>query len=528
MQVSQPVFPVLWLSALLCGLCGHAQAADLRIDGSSTVYPITIAIAGKWAQSGHPKLAVAQNGSGAGIKLLIAGTIPFADSSRAMSKAEIETATAHGIEIIEVPIAMDGITVVVNVDNAFLTAITTQQLKAIWNPASSITTWSQVAPEYPAQTISLFRPGNNSGTLEYFTSVIMGKAGAIRQDALADEDFSVLTQGVIANRYALSFCGWAYARANAGMLRAVPIDNGSGPQSPNRDSIISGAYPLSRPLFIYLNKAALAQTEVGDFVTFYLAQVAQVAEEVGYVPLPEALYQRIRDRVAKGIVGSPFSLAPKGTSIEKAINGDFTPAATAVLTSATAVSAAVTTSEPRNAPPAASALPEPRSDVASPADAGLSRALINRLRDASLTLARLSLDPSATVDELLRADAEERSALNDLRLAAPQAGSLTLAQAIGSTSAAVNPQGFSNLVDRLHLRPGATMALSEAELAGFKHDLRDIHDEALRHQLSISLSQVSTENLPAFVESVSRMESSASWSAIDVVHCYALGEWTLQ
>ena len=288
--------------------------------------------------------------------------------------------------------------------------------------------------------------------MEYFTSVVIGHAGAIRKDAFADEDFSVLTQGVIANHYALSFCGWAYARANAGMLRQVPLDNGSGPKEPSRDAIVSGVYPLSRPLFIYLNKAALSRPELNDFVTFYMSQVAAVAEEVGYVTLPDATYDRIRDRIARRVGGSCYASAPKGTPVDKALDGAFTPVAAApsaasASASAPATTPAATAATASPATPVAAvegsahdtgAAPGPAATRSEPTaalsegEARQRRALLARVRDASLTLARLSLDQDATMGDIDRAEQDARSAIEAFRTASSPGSAnpgMTLAQA---------------------------------------------------------------------------------------------------
>jgi phosphate transport system substrate-binding protein len=388
---------MLRLVAILVIASTRVAAADaFAIEGSSTVYPITAAIAERWAAAGHAKPSIAQNGSGAGIKQLIAGEIPIADASRSITEAEIAQAKARGIDIIELPIACDGITVIVNARNTFAGEITLDELKAAWAPKSAVRTWADIRQGWPAKPVAFFASGGNSGTREFFTKTVTKTDMALREDAATNEDFSVLVQGVIANPDALSFCGWAYYQANAGMLRAVPVDAGKGPIAPSREAILGGSYaPLSRPLFIYASKNELARPEVAAFVDFYLEQAAKASEEVGYVALTPAMYAKVRERYDHRVSGSVFASAPKGAPLESLLAG-------------------LDTRAPAPEPAAA---PQPAPSSWSPPTAAKLHEEIDRLRDRSLALARVSLDAGSSLQDLERATKEAAQASDDLQAA---------------------------------------------------------------------------------------------------------------
>jgi phosphate transport system substrate-binding protein len=415
MPEEQPVM-VRVVAVLFALSAGVAASDSISIEGSSTVYPITTAVAEQWAAAGHVRPAIAQNGSGAGIKQLVAGEIPIADASRSITEAEVAAAKEHGIEIIELPIAADGITVIVNARNTFAGEITIDELKAAWAPKSSVKSWSDIRAGWPAAKVAFFASGGNSGTREFFTKVVTKTDMALRDDATTNEDFAVLVQGVIADANALSFCGWAYYQQNAGMLRAVPVDAGKGPIAPSREAILGGSYaPLSRPLFIYVSKGALSRPEVAGFIDFYLDHVARAAEEVGYVALTPAMYAKVRERFERRVTGSTFARATKGAPMESVLTGALDGANQPEVKPAPVPVAAPA---PSWTPPAASRLHE----------------LNDRLRDRALALARISLDPATSLQDLERATKEAAAASDDLRAALggnPRGAAMTIAEAEG-------------------------------------------------------------------------------------------------
>lgn len=402
--------PLLWC------LAATVPASDaLTIEGSSTVYPITEAIAEAWAATGHLRPAVAQNGSGAGITQLLAGQIAIADASRCIQAAELAKAQARGIGIIELPIACDGITVVVNAHNQFISELTVDELRALWQPHSTIRTWADLRPGWPAERIVFYASGGNSGTREFFTKAITHSDMALRDDCATDENFSVLIQGVIGNPNAITFCGWAYYQNNASMVRAIPVDAGKGPIAASKSAIIEGTYqPLSRPLFIYVRQDALATPAVRDFLAFYLAQVPHVAEEVGYVALTPQAYALVKDRLTSQHTGSAFVHAAPGAPILQTLQ-------------------AATQAADAPAPVASASASAPTSAAATPPRAGSEevRALIAHLRDRSLELARASMDDGSSLDDLARAARaaqEAETALANAVASSAHGGATTLAE----------------------------------------------------------------------------------------------------
>lgn len=294
--------------ALLATACSGAKTAEpssntpalkgeIKIDGSSTVGPISIAVAEEFQKANKEvKVNVGISGSGAGITKLLAGEIDIADSSRKMKAEEFEKGKTAGLEAVELPVAYDGITVVVNKENAFLECITVAELKQIWNKDSTVKLWSEVNPAWPAEEIKLFGPGSTDGTFEYFTEHVNGKAKQSRTDYTASEDDNVLVNGVSGNKGSMGYFGYAYYKENASKLKAVKIDGGKGCVAPDLRTIQDGSYPISREIFIYPTKKALARPEVNAFVTYYLTNGAQFAEMAGYVALQESVY---KDGLAK-------------------------------------------------------------------------------------------------------------------------------------------------------------------------------------------------------------------------------------
>lgn len=267
-------------------------SGEVRIDGSSTVFPITEAVAEEFlATNPDVKVPVGVSGTGGGFKKFIAKEIDIADASRGIKDEEATAAKDAGISYLELKVAFDGLTVVVNKENTWATTLTVDQLKAMWNKDSTVKTWADVNPEWPAEEIKFYAPGTDSGTFEYFTEAINKEKGNIRPDFVASEDDNVLVQGVAGDKNGIAFFGYAYYEENIDKLAEVAVDNGSGPVVPTYETIKDGTYaPLSRPLYLYVNEEALARPEVKGFLRFYMENAADLVDEVGYVALPAEDY----------------------------------------------------------------------------------------------------------------------------------------------------------------------------------------------------------------------------------------------
>ncbi|MFZ4439433.1 MAG: PstS family phosphate ABC transporter substrate-binding protein [Syntrophales bacterium] len=302
------------------------SAADKRIaiDGSSTVYPITEAVAEEFQKSkkGELKVTVGISGTGGGFKKFCRGEIDISDASRPILKKEIDACKEQNIEYIELPIAYDGLAVLVNTKNDWTKTMTVADLKKIWEPAAQgkVMTWKDVRPEWPDAKLKLFGPGADSGTFDYFTEAINGKSKASRGDFTASEDDNVLVQGIAGDKNALGYFGLAYYEENKGKLHVVPIVNPALGKAitPSLQTVMDGTYaPLSRPLFIYISKKSLAKPEVKEFVEFYLKNAASLTKQVKYVPLPVNAYKLATERFAKQKTGSMFGGEEKiGMKIE--------------------------------------------------------------------------------------------------------------------------------------------------------------------------------------------------------------------
>ncbi|RAU83965.1 PstS family phosphate ABC transporter substrate-binding protein [Pontibacter arcticus] len=298
---------ILSCAALLTACNGGNQdsnnpdmAGNIHIDGSSTVYPITEAVAEEFRlEAGNVKVTVGVSGTGGGMKKFTRGEIDIVNASRSMNEAEASLAKENNITYIELPVAYDGLTVVVNPENNWVKDITVAELKKIWEPEAQgkIKKWNQIRPEWPDKEIHLYGAGVESGTYDYFTEAIVGKSHSSRGDYTASEDDNVLVQGVSTDPNALGFFGYAYYEENKAKLKVVPVDdendaNGKGAILPSLENVKNGSYaPLSRPLFIYVNSKAAVRPEVDSFVNFYLEAAAELSEEVGYIPMPAALYK---------------------------------------------------------------------------------------------------------------------------------------------------------------------------------------------------------------------------------------------
>ena len=281
----------------------------IRIVGSSTVFPISQAMAEEFmkANSGV-NITVGESGTSGGFKKFIKGEVEIADASRPIDEKEIASLKEAGIEFIEIPVAFDGLSVVVNKDNTWVDHLTVEELKKMWAPDSKVNNWKDVRAGFPDQELKLYGAGTDSGTFEYFTEAIVGKKKASRSDYTGSEDDNQLVQGVKGDKGALGYFGFAYYVENKDSLKIVKIDGGKGPIEPTADTINTGTYaPLSRPLFIYINKKALDNPTVKKFLDFYLGEGKELISSVGYVPLPEEAYTMGKDRIANAVTGSLFS-----------------------------------------------------------------------------------------------------------------------------------------------------------------------------------------------------------------------------
>ncbi|MEO1592966.1 MAG: PstS family phosphate ABC transporter substrate-binding protein, partial [Cyanobacteria bacterium J06632_22] len=289
---------------------GAGIEGDILIDGSSTVFPISEAMAEEFmlANPGS-RVTVGVSGSGGGFKKFCAGETDISNASRQIKDEEIETCEAAGIEFIEVPVAYDGITVVANPDNDWAQCLTVDQLTTMWSPDSegSVDNWSQVDASFPDQPLSLYGPGTDSGTFDYFTDEVNGEEGASRGDYTASEDDNVIVQGVQGDAGGLGYFGYAYYEENQDSLKAIAIENEDGTCiEPTFEAIADGSYnPMSRPLFFYVKKEAYdTKPQVAAFVDYKLdAANAALIGEAGYIPFPEDVLAESKARVSEGKLG---------------------------------------------------------------------------------------------------------------------------------------------------------------------------------------------------------------------------------
>ena len=378
---------------ILCIPTAFTEDSPILIDGSSTVYPITAAM-GHAFEAAFPgtKVTARFSGSSSGFRKLTSGEIAISGASRPIKSSELETAAARGIELIELPVAYDGITVVINKNNSFLNEISVSELQKIWQPESTMKTWADVRSSWPAQPIKLFGPGKDSGTFEYFTKSIVGKAHASRTDVVESEDDGQLVQGVVADDYAIGYFGWAYYLENQAMLKPVAIaTKNNDAVMPSHESILDGSYqPLSRPIFIYVNKAALTHSDVRNFVNYYLNNAPSIVEQVGYVPLGDRNYQLVKDRFQARTTGSVFTGRKGKVDVYKILKS-----ADAESTSSTQQLAAPSQPKPI-ATAQARALPIPAPLPA----AGTFSTRIDDLRDACLGLSQKALSDRTTLEEI--------------------------------------------------------------------------------------------------------------------------------
>lgn len=322
--ISSRLMAAMLVAAGLLGLAGTARAQTIKIDGSSTVYPITEAVAEDFqAKNKGVKVTVGISGTGGGMKKFVRGDIDIADASRPIKSAEMEECKKNGISFIELPVAFDALTVVVNPQNDWAKELTVADLKKIWEPAAQgkVMTWKDVRPEWPATPLKLYGPGADSGTFEYFTEAVVGKAKSSRTDYTPSEDDSVLVQGVAGDKGALGYFGYAYYAENKDKLKAAAIVNPKTTKAvlPSTETVEDGTYfPLARPIFIYVNLKSLDRTEVQKFVEFYLSEGADKVTKVKYVALPSKAYKiglkHLKEKRTGTLFGSGETI---GLSIEE-------------------------------------------------------------------------------------------------------------------------------------------------------------------------------------------------------------------
>jgi phosphate transport system substrate-binding protein len=268
--------------------------AQITIDGSSTVYPITLAVAEEFnIDNPDAQISVAFSGTGGGFKKFCAGETQINNASRPIKEEEAALCAEAGIEFTEFQVAIDGLTVVVNPENDWATCVTAEQLKSLWQPEPTASTWADLNPDWPADTISLYGPGTDSGTFDYFTEAIVGEAGSSRSDYFPSEDDTTLVQGVEGDKNALGYFGFAYYLEEGSKLKALEIDGGNGCVAPTAETVADGSYaPLSRPLFIYVSNNAMTENpNLVSFVEYFLSEDArEFISDTGYVVMPEDVY----------------------------------------------------------------------------------------------------------------------------------------------------------------------------------------------------------------------------------------------
>lgn len=308
MNRHKPISFAVPLTALLLAACGGdagnetmALSGRVQIDGSSTVFPIAEAVAEEF-QIAHAnvRVTVGVSGSGGGFKRFCAGETDLSNASRPIRESEVADCEAAGIHFSEISVAWDGLSIIANPANDFVTCLTTAELGRIWAPNSTVRTWRDVRPSWPAEEIQLYGPGTDSGTFDYFTETINGESGASRADFQASEDDNILVQGVAGDRYSLGYFGYAYYAENAERLKLIQVDGGDGCVAPTSETIENGTYsPLSRPLFVYVSHAALARPEVRAYVDFLLDEADMLVPATGYNALTPEQYAQERAVIAE-------------------------------------------------------------------------------------------------------------------------------------------------------------------------------------------------------------------------------------
>ncbi len=301
------ILPTAFGLACALAACGGASDArnglrgEVREDGSSTLYPVAVAVAEQFGRA-YPgvRVSVGVSGTGGGIRRLCSDQIDLANASRAMTPDEATSCRARGVEVIEIPLALDGVTVVARRDSEFLDCLSVEELARLWQPGSAVELWSDLRPDFPESEVHLFGAGSSSGTYDFFTEQIVGSTRASRTDFQASEDDNVIVTSVAGDAQALGFFGYVYFAANAERLRAVAIDDGSGCVRPSPATIADGSYaPLVRTLYLYLNTSSLERPAVQRYVEFLLERVERLVADVGYVALPSAAYAESSARLGR-------------------------------------------------------------------------------------------------------------------------------------------------------------------------------------------------------------------------------------
>ncbi len=307
------VFLILIFAAVAAGCINNSEpnkglSGEIMVDGSSTVYPITEAVAEEFQSSNQGvRVTVGISGTGGGFKKFCAGETDINDASRPIKQEELDRCSKKGIEFIELPVAFDGISVVVNPENTWVECLTVEELKRIWAPESKVKTWKDIRPDWPDNEIFLVGADTDSGTFDYFTKAIVGKEHSSRSDYTPSSDDNVLVQAVAGEKNALGYFGYAYYAENQDKLKLIAIDNGRGCIKPTPETIKNGTYqPLSRPLFIYIKKTSLEKPQVKAFLEYYLAHAKTLTKDVGYTPLPEKAYELALKRLENKKTGSIF------------------------------------------------------------------------------------------------------------------------------------------------------------------------------------------------------------------------------
>jgi phosphate transport system substrate-binding protein len=332
----QPI-PVLLVVLSMAGACsggtpgpGGSRADGLvRVDGSSTVFPVTEAVAEEFQNAGGARVTVGISGTGGGFQKFCRGETDISDASRPIRAQELDVCRAAGIDFIELPVAYDGLAVVVNPRNTWAAHMTVAELKRLWEPAAEkrILRWNQIRTGWPDREVRLFGAGADSGTFDYFTEAIVGQEKASRGDFTASEDDNVLVQGVAGDEQALGFFGLAYYEENKDKLKLVAVDdgdpsNGDGPILPSLETVRGGTYrPLSRPLFIYVSTRGLERAEVKAFVDYYLAHVSTLVGETGYVPLSDRELQLVAGRWEARRTGTMYTGTHGTETLEQRLTG---------------------------------------------------------------------------------------------------------------------------------------------------------------------------------------------------------------
>lgn len=310
MRFTMTILLVAFASIMMFTLSSAQDlTGSVKIDGSSTVGPISMAMAEEFmAEYPGVRVTVGISGTGGGFKKFIAKETDISDASRPVKQKEIDAMTPVGIDFIELPVAFDGLAVMVSPENTWVDYLSVEELKAICEPDSTINNWSQVRSGFPNQPLNLYVPGTDSGTFEYFTEAIVGEAGAHRSDCAAmSEDDNVLVTGIAGDKGAIGYFGFAYYVENTDKLKLVPIQYEGKTVAPSPTTINNGTYqPLSRPIFIYVSTSSRGRADVDEFVNFYLDNAPWIVPEVGYVALPDEVYDLGRRHYNENVTGSMF------------------------------------------------------------------------------------------------------------------------------------------------------------------------------------------------------------------------------